>query len=109
MYGTLNEKCFSLVQKIVSYAYFCRCGLRQQICVPLKCPPFEEVNCDPECEKPEFVRGKCGCGSMKCVPLKNDEVIPECGKCETLKKKVVEKCGVEKYECAPKRVSLHFF
>ena len=70
----------------------------------MKCPPFEELMCDPDCETMEFVTSKCGCASMKCVPI-DDKTVPVCDKCHEAKKRMVEKCGREKWECVPKRVS----
>jgi len=78
------------------------CGLKESICLPVKCPPFEELMCDPDCETMEFVTSKCGCASMKCVPI-DDKTVPVCDKCHEAKKRMVKKCGREKWECVPKR------
>ena len=69
--------------------------------MPVKCPPFEEIMCDMDCEIPEMVKNKCGCLSMKCTP-KDVKKVPECDKCHEAVKMKANKC--QYWECAPKRV-----
>ena len=67
-----------------------------------KCPPFEEIDCDPVCETMEFVEDKCRCASMKCVKKSGNTKKPVCDECHELKLMKGRKCDV--WECVPKRV-----
>ena len=71
------------------------------MCVPAECPPFEEMECDLDCETVAHEMDKCGCVSMKCVPIDPNKV-PNCDKCYVAKKTKKERCEI--MECAPKQV-----
>jgi len=77
------------------------CELMEEVCVAKKCPPFEEIDCDPVCETMEFVEDKCRCASMKCVKKSGNTKKPVCDECHELKLMKGKKCDV--WECVPKR------